>query len=409
MYEREQQAIAAHAPARGMPTAAHRALATPSTAAVRKTSAVSSPGVIVNTAAAAENASRAETAGILPQSHDIRMADPILAALPKIELHLHLDCSMSYAAIRQLVPGLSLDDYYSSYVAPERCTDLAHFLECSCKGVQLLQDESALKLVVQDIFEQFQADNVIYAELRFAPLLHIRAGLTPERVVEIVNEATDRMGVATGIEARLILCTLRHFDERQSMSTAELAHAFQATRVVGIDIAGDEAGFPLVPHIDAFKYAQQHNLFRTAHAGEAAGPQSVWDTLEHLNPMRIGHGIRSIEDATLIQHLREKRIHLEVCPSSNVQIVPSIEDFTHHPIDRLYRSGVPVSINTDTRMLTPTTLTREYEHVHGTFDWSLADFHRTNLLAVDAAFLDEPTRQRLRDKINRAYEQLARL
>lgn len=306
---------------------------------------------------------------------------------------------MSYRAMCQLVPGLTLDEYYRDYVAPERCTDLAHFLDCSRNGVRLLQDEAALGLVVQDLFEQLQADGVIYAEMRFAPLLHTQRSLTPERVVEIVERATTRMSGATGIEARLILCTMRHFDERQSMATAELVHAFEGSRVVALDIAGDEAGFPLAPHIKAYQYAQERNLFRTAHAGEAAGPESVWDTLRLLKPTRIGHGIRSIEDLALVAHLGESGIHLEVCPSSNVQIVPSIEDFAHHPIDRLYRSGVFLNINTDTRMLTPTTLTREYEEVQRTFGWTLDDFRRTNLMALDAAFLDEAGKQKLRDKI----------
>jgi adenosine deaminase len=329
------------------------------------------------------------------------------AALPKIELHLHLDCSMSYRAICQLVPGLTLDEYYRDYVAPERCTDLAHFLDCSRKGVLLLQDESALKLVVEDIFEQFQADGVIYAELRFAPLLHTQGALSPERVVEIVDQATDRMIFATGIDARLILCTLRHFDEQQSLTTAKLAHAFRGTRVVALDIAGDEAGFPLAPHVKAFQYAQEHGIFRTAHAGEAAGPASVWETLRSLSPTRIGHGIRSIEDSALVEHLRANRIHLEVCPSSNVQIVPSIEDFAHHPIDRLYRDGIYLNINTDTRMLTPTTLTREYEEVERAFGWTLDDFRRTNLMAIEAAFLDEPAKDKLRETINHAHRPAA--
>lgn len=334
--------------------------------------------------------------------------DATLAALPKIELHLHVDCSMSYGAMRRLVPGdLTLEEYYRDYVAPERCTDLAHFLDCSRKGVQLLQEEAALKLMVKDIFEQFQADSVIYAELRFAPLLHTQAGLTPERVVEIVNAATDSMSMATGIEARIILCALRHFDEQQSLATAKLAHAFRGTRAVAIDIAGDEAGFPLAPHIKAFDYARERNVFVTAHAGEAAGPASVWETLHDLQPTRIGHGIRSIEDSTLVEHLRNNRIHLEVCPSSNIQIVPSINDFADHPIDRLYRAGVALNINTDTRMLTPTTLAREYKEVQRAFGWRLDDFRRTNLMAIEAAFLDEAAKDKLRERINLACQQRA--
>lgn len=331
-----------------------------------------------------------------------------LAALPKVELHLHLDCSMSYRAMARLVPGLTADEYSRDYVAPARCANLLEFLNRSRKGVLLLQDEPALKLVVEDVFEQLQADGIIYAEIRFAPLLHTQSGLSPERVVEIVNEASEHMSVRTKIDARLILCTMRHFDEQQSLTTAKLVRAYRGSRVAALDIAGDEAGFPLTAHIAAFDYAKQHNLFRTAHAGEASGPESVWETLHLLDPTRIGHGVRSIEDTELVAYLRQNRIHLELCPSSNVQIIPSIQDFAHHPIDRLYRDHVPLNINTDTRMLTPITLTSEYEQVHRVFGWGLEEFHHTNRMAVEAAFLDQAAKQELRVKIDQAYQALGR-
>jgi adenosine deaminase len=267
-----------------------------------------------------------------------------------------------------------------------------------------MQDEAALKLVTEDLFQQLQADGIVYAEIRFAPLLHLAGGLTAERVVEIVNQAVERGSLETGIEVRLILCTLRHFDEQESMTTAKLIEAYRGSRVVGLDLAGDEAGFPIAAHIKAYEYAQQHNLFRTAHAGEALGPESVWETLRLLNPTRIGHGTRSIEDPELVQFLRQKQIHLEICPSSNVQIIPSVADLEYHAIDRLYRSDVSLNINTDTRMLTPTTLTREYEEVSRVFGWGREEFYRTNLMAVEAAFVDEVVKARLREEIARGFE-----
>jgi adenosine deaminase len=324
--------------------------------------------------------------------------------LPKVELHLHMDCSLSYAAVARLAPGVTHDEYLRDYVAPSRCTNLADFLERAPKGFLLMQDEPALRLVAEDLFHQLRADGIVYAEIRFAPLLHMQGGLTPERVVEIVNEAVDRESRETGIEARLILCTLRHFDAEQSMQTAKLIEAYRGSRVVALDLAGDEAGYPITAHIKAYEYAQEHNLFRTAHAGEALGPESVWETLRWLNPTRIGHGVRSIEDPDLVQHLREKRIHLELCPSSNAQIVPSIADLEHHPIDKLYRSDVALNINTDTRMLTPTTLTREYDEVSRVFGWGREEFYRTNLMAVEAAFVDEAVKAGLRRDISRGFE-----
>ncbi len=332
------------------------------------------------------------------------MPSATLAALPKIELHLHLDCSMSYGAISQLAPGVTPDEYVRDYVAPSRCTNLADFLKCAPKGVRLIQEEPALRLVTEDLFQQLQADGVVYAEIRFAPLLHIEGGLSVERVVEIVNDAVDRMSNQTGIDARLILCTLRHFDEEQSVRTARLVESYRGSRVVAIDLAGDEAGFPITMHIKAYEYARDRNLFRTAHAGEGLGPESVWETLRMLNPTRIGHGVRSIEDPELVQHLRQNHVHLELCPSSNVQIVPSIQDLAHHPIDRLYRANIWLNINTDSRMLTPTTLTREYEQMGRVFGWGLEEFYRTNLMAAGAAFMDERAKTGLREKIAQAYE-----
>jgi len=316
--------------------------------------------------------------------------------LPKVELHLHLDCSLSYAVVARLAPDVTRAEYERDYIAPARCTDLADFLTRPPRSVRLMQDEAALELVTEDVFAQLQADAVVYAELRFAPLLHLERGLTAERVVQVIDRATERMIAATGIDARLILCTLRHFAAAQSMATVRLVEQFRGSRVVALDLAADEAGFPLDAHVAAYRYARERGLFRTAHAGEACGPQSVWETLRMLQPTRIGHGTRSIEDPQLVEHLRRAQIHLELCPSSNVQIIPSIAAWADHPIDRLYRAGVSLSISTDTRTVTPTTLNKEYEGVHRVFGWTAEDFTRANHMAIQAAFVEEPVKDRLR-------------
>ena len=326
-----------------------------------------------------------------------------LRSLPKIELHLHLDCSLSYAAVSRLAPQVTAEEYAREFVAPARCTNLADFLSRAPKGFQLMQSEESLRLVVEDVFEQLGRDGAVYAEIRFAPLLHTLNGLTAERVVEVVEEATDGLVRATGVEAALILCTLRHFIEEQSMATVRLVESFRGSRVVALDIAGDEAGFPLDAHIGAYRYAREHDLCRTAHAGEACGPESVWETLRLLAPQRIGHGTRSIEDPDLVEHLARERIHLELCPSSNVQIIPSIASWAHHPIDRLYRAGVSLSVSTDTRMLTPATLTGEYEGLGDTFGWSQEELLRTNLMGLEAAFADRGTKESLHRKLIDGY------
>ncbi|HEV2486157.1 MAG TPA: adenosine deaminase [Terracidiphilus sp.] len=322
-----------------------------------------------------------------------------LRSLPKVELHLHLDCSLSYKVVARLAPAVSHEEFLRDYVAPARCTNLADFLSRAPMGFRLMQSEDALRAVTEDVFEQLVEDGVVYAELRFAPLLHLEQGLTAERVVVVVERAAEEFSRATGVESGLILCTLRHFTEEQSMQTARLVERFRDSRVVALDIAGDEAGFPLDAHVAAYRFAREHGLSRTAHAGEACGPESVWETLRLLAPQRIGHGVRSIEDARLVEHLKREGIHLEVCPSSNVQIVPEIARWEEHPIDRLYRAGVSLNLNTDTRMLNPVTLTGEYEGMQRVFGWGAEDFLRTNLMGVEAAFAAEEVKERVRKQL----------
>lgn len=323
--------------------------------------------------------------------------------MPKVELHLHLDCSLSYAAVSRLAPGVSLDEYGSDYIAPARCANLADFLSRAPKGFRLMQTRDALQFVTEDVFRQLVDDGVVYAELRFAPLLHTERGLHPERVVATVERTVERLIRETGMQAGVILCTLRHFTAAQSMFTAKLVKDFAGSRVVALDIAGDEAGFPLAPHVDAYRYARNEGLFRTAHAGEGSGPESVWETLRTLDPQRIGHGTRSIEDSRLVEHLKQTRLHLELCPSANVQIIPSIGAMKEHPIDRLYRAGVSLNVNTDSRMLTPTTLTREYESLHGVFGWREPEFLQANLMGLAAAFTGNKEKQGLEALLRKAY------
>jgi adenosine deaminase len=318
--------------------------------------------------------------------------------LPKVELHLHLDCSLSYNVVSRLNPSISREEFDSEFVAPPQCASLVDFLTRAPRGFQLMQTRDALRLVTEDVFEQLAADGVIYAELRFAPLLHLEKGLTPEAVVETVDRATEECIAATGIEVRLILCTLRHYNQQQSLQTAHLVERFRGTRVVALDIAGDEAGFPIDAHIAAFRYAAECGLARTAHAGEARGADSVWETLRAFTPSRIGHGVRSIEDASLVNHLRRERIHLEVCPSSNVQTRTS-PSYAEHAVDRLFRAGVSLGISTDTRTIANVTLEQEYARLREHFAWGDDELMACNREALRAAFIDDPTRLRLLDRL----------
>ena len=323
-------------------------------------------------------------------------------SLPKVELHLHLDCSLSFQIVKQLKPTITLEEYQQSFIAPRKCIDLADYLERAVKGYELMQTGEQLRLVTLDLFQQLKEDNVIYAEIRFAPLLHTSGGLSPEQVVEIVNDAVDESIKNHGIYAGIILCTLRRHSEEQSLKTVELVKKYNGTHVVGFDIAGNEAGFTINNHVKAFQFAERNNIKCTAHAGEAKGPESVWETLEKFRPARIGHGVRSADDDNLVSLLKENRIHLEICPTSNIQvnIFDKIED---HPVNKFFNSGVSLSINTDGRTISNVTLTNEYDLMHQVFNWDKSHFKKSNLEAIEHSFASNEIKELIKLKIEKAY------
>ena len=321
---------------------------------------------------------------------------------PKVELHLHLDCSLSYKLVSKINPSITFDQYQTDFIAPGKCPDLADYISRSANAIELMQTKEHLRLATLDVIRQLKEDNVIYAEIRFAPLLHLSGGLTPYEVVDTVNKAVYEGIQTMGIMVGVILCTLRDFSESQSMETIRLVEEFKGTHIVGFDIAADEAGYPIDNHIKAFTYAKENGIPCTAHAGEAKGAESVWETLSNFQPTRIGHGVRSVEDEKLMDFLRENDIHLEVCPTSNVQtnVVNQIDD---HPADLIYKKGVSMSINTDGKALSNVTLSHEYGLLANLFSWEKSHFLKCNLEAIRHAFTSEATKNQLTKKILRAY------
>ena len=326
-----------------------------------------------------------------------------LKKLPKVELHLHLDCSLSYKVVSEIRPDISIKKYQSEFVGPPKCKSLSEILSYVTNQVNLMQTEKNLRLVVKDLFDQLQRENVIYAEIRFAPLLHLAEGLHAEGVVEIVSDQTTKCISDTGIKARIILCTLRHFSEKESLQTVKLVKIFiDNSPVAGFDIAADEGGYTIDANKEAFLFAIKHDLPRTAHAGEARGPESIWETINNFKPARIGHGVRSIEDPALIEFLKTNNIHLEICPTCNVQ-TNVFNHYKNHPINFLYNSGLPVGINTDGRTLANVSLSEEYKNLISTFNWGAEQLMKCNLNAISKAFTPEQEKKHLRQKIISSY------
>jgi len=324
---------------------------------------------------------------------------------PKVELHLHLDCSLSYSVVSQLNPTITHEEYLETFIMPDKCLNLTDGLKYARREIDLMQTEDALRLVTKDLFKQLQKDNILYVEIRFAPLLHTEGGLSPENVVAAVEAATRAASQETGIQARLILCTLWHYLRPQSLQTVKLVEQFKDSLVIGFDIAGDECNFPIDEHIPAFEYAAAHNIPCTSHAGEALGSERVWEVLQYFHPLRLGHGVRSIEDPALLEHLHQHNIHLEICPTSNVK-TDIYKTYADHPVRNLYEAGLSVGINPDAYTLIGITLTQEYEKLHQTFGWGKAQFLHCNLNAIKAAFIPEAAKKPLIDRLQEAYQAL---
>jgi len=329
---------------------------------------------------------------------------PDYKLLPKVELHLHLDSSLSYEAVTKIRPDIGPNQFRQLFVAPSKCKNLPDYLKRVSNQVDLLQTEESLRIAVETLLQQLRTDNVIYAEVRFAPLLHTQKGLSATKVLEVVTDTFQEHTASAneGPEVRIIVCSLRDFSEDQSIESAKLAITFKERGVVGFDLAGDEKGFPLDNHIRAYQLAGEHDISRTAHAGEADGSKSVWETIDKLKPTRIGHGVRSYEDPELIDFINRKKIHLEVCPTSNIQ-TDVYDSYSDHTIDKLYEEGISVSINTDGRTTSNISLADEYRKLNRTFGWDEEHFLQCNLNALDAAFITEEKRQELRPIIETGY------
>jgi len=318
--------------------------------------------------------------------------------IPKVELHIHLDCSLSFDVVKKINPNITKPQFIDQFIGT-KCNSLKDYIKCADRAVELMQTKKELELVTSDLFKQLKEDNVIYAEIRFAPLLHLDKGLSSHEVVKIISQITKKESSKTGIDAGLILCTLRHYSEQQSMETVNLANDFKGSNVIGFDLAADEGGYPIKNHIKAFKFANDNNINCTAHAGEALGPESINETLDQLKPKRIGHGVRSFEDSGLIERLKQENIHLEICPTSNI-VTKVYKDYLSHPIDELYKKGLSISISSDGRTISDTNLNKEYLLLSKYFHWNNKHFFDCNVNAINASFASEEIKTKVLETLN---------
>jgi adenosine deaminase len=327
----------------------------------------------------------------------------LLRTLPKVLLHEHLDGVLRPETVIDLANSVGYTDLPTSdpgalahwFHQGANQGSPAKYLEGFKHTIAVTQTEEALERVAYEQAEDLSRDGVVYYETRFAPLFHTQRGLTHQQVVSAVLKGMARGRQEFGLQSGLIICAMRNMNV--SLEMAELAVDFRERGVVGFDLAGEEGGYPPKKHVDAFHYIQRENFNITVHAGEGFGKESIWQAIQYCGAHRIGHGTRLIDDIAvadgkavklgdLAQYVLDKRIPLEICLISNVHTgaTPSLEQ---HPFKILYQEKFRVTLNTDNRLMSDTSMTKEFEAAAATFRLTVDDFEKITINAMKSAFL----------------------
>lgn len=329
-------------------------------------------------------------------------ADQLLAA-PKVLLHDHLDGGLRPETVIELADevgygGLPTADPGELAEWMKRGADrkdLVLYLETFAHTTGVMQTPDALYRVAKECAEDLIADGVVYAEIRFAPELHVDKGMSMDAVLEAVTGGFADASADSSLTIRTLCSAMRHMNN--SLEVSQLAVKWRDRGVVGFDIAGPEKGFPPDDHMLAFQYAERENFHFTIHAGEAYGPPSIWKALQWCGAERLGHGVRIIDDievnpdgeaelGRLAHYIRDRRIPLEVCPSSNLH-TGVVDDLADHPIKLFKDLKFRVTLNTDNRLMSDISMTKEMQNMVDVFDWDLLDMQWLTVNAMKSAFL----------------------
>lgn len=348
----------------------------------------------------------------------------IIHRIPKVELHEHLDGGLRTETIIELadkrgikIPSCNNEELASWFHRGCMQKSLSLYLETFSVTTSVMQDKESLFRISKEEIEDLAKENVVYAEIRFAPSLHTKGGLSMEEVVTTVLEGLKAGKKECKVEFGLILCAMRHEEPSTTLKTAELAVAFRNRGVVGFDLAGDEYGHPAKKHIEAFQYIKNRNFNITIHAGEAFGVESIWQAVEICGAHRIGHGVRLVEDmtiedgeikkmGTLAHYIKDKRIPLEMCLSSNVG-TGAVESYETHPFPILFRNNFRVFLSSDNRLMSGTDLTKEMEIASDRYCLDIHDLEKITINAMKSVFIHHDEKLRIiYDVIKKGYREI---
>ncbi len=334
-----------------------------------------------------------------------------LRRIPKAELHCHLDGSLRPATLAELARehGVQLPDSdpdaVRAYMRVDNAHNLEEYLERFEVTLAVLQTSEALERAAYELAEDAAADGVLYLEVRYAPILNVRNGLTLGEAIEAPLRGLARAERTHGVVARTIVCALRTLAPEVSMQMAHLAVEYRSRGVAGFDLAGAERGHPAADHQAAFQYAIEHGLACTCHAGEGWGPDSVRQAVHTCGATRLGHATRLIEDAALTEDVARRGVALEICLTSNLQ-THAAESYATHPLRRYFDQGLAVVLSTDNRLMSDVTLVDEYRHAAEHLDFTVDELCRIALTGFAHAFLEPNEKATMIARARRAMAEL---
>ena len=330
----------------------------------------------------------------------------VIRQLPKTELHCHLDGSLRPRTVLELAQqqGVHLPTYHLGRLtrllqAGKRTRNLADYLKIFDLTLAVMQEKDALYRVAYELVEDCAAENVRHLEVRYSPILHRKKRLPYEDIVDPVIAGLRDAGFKHKVSTGVIICGIRSMSPKVSMALAELVVAYKGRGVLAFDLAGQERDYPAKAHREAFQLILKQNINTTVHAGEAFGAASIGQALHYCGAHRIGHGTRLHEDADLVRYVRDHRIPLEMCISSNVQtrVARSVHK---HPLGDYYRQGLRVTLNTDNRLMSATTVSQEIALAARGFRLSPYELKRIVINGFKSAFMPYPQKARMLREVN---------
>ena len=322
-----------------------------------------------------------------------------------IDIHLHLDGSLSVEDFQYLSKLYGVDlgkDFPNNIYVPENCQSLEEYLTRFALPGQLLQSKEAIKYVTKSLVKRLYELGYIYAEIRFAPLLHTEKGASQLEITEAALEGlNEQLKECPGFDAGLILCCMRHASKEMNMETIEVAHKLQDTKVVAVDLAGAERLHPSSYYKEIFDLAKQYKLNITIHAGEATGSDEIMMALDN-GAMRIGHGVHLSLDADTIRRVKEKNICFEFCPTSNLQ-TKSLLTYKDVPLRQFLDNNIDVTINSDNMTVSNTNAIIEMRKMKETFNLSKEEIYHLLSNSINHAFVNENKRVELKRKLDEKF------